>query len=375
MKASIVLPTYKEKDAIYAYHFYHLLQRANNVNILYNTEPDVLNGGEKSRFISQLEFENRHHINHFVVAPKVPVANIDLREIIKTKAIIDRLKVIAKDGFSPSSLTNYIRNPLDFYFEKILDINTFEDIEETVAANTLGSIIHSTLEDLYDPFKNQFLTQDHIRKAFSLIEPTVKKHFKNLFKDGDISKGKNLIVFEIAKRYVSNLLNKELGLIKSGNSIKILALEEKITCKLDIPELDFPVNLKGTVDRIDEYNGVIRVIDYKSGKVLQNQVEVVEWDDILTDYVNYSKSFQVLSYAYMLYSQSHFSNPIEAGIISFKNLKGESFLKFAKKDSRNSRNKDALITLTTIDHFFVQLKKLILEICNPDIPFREKALK
>lgn len=369
------LPTYREKDAVYAYHFYRLLQRAKNVYILYNTEPDVLNGGEKSRFISQLEVENGHRINHFVVSPKVPLANINLKEIIKTKEIIDKLKAIAKEGFSPTSLTNYIRNPLDFYYEKILDINTFEDIEETVAANTLGSIIHSTLEDLYSPYKNQLLAQDHIKKAISLIQPTVKKHFKKLFKEGDISRGKNLIVFEIAKRYVSNFLNKEMELLKNGNSIKIIALEEKFTMKLDIQELDFPVHLKGTVDRIDEFNGVIRVIDYKSGKVFQNQVEVVEWDDILNDYENYSKSFQVLCYALMLNSQYKFSNPIEAGIISFKSLKGDYFLKFAKKESRNSRNKDSLITPTTIDHFFTQLKKLILEICNSNIPFKEKVIK
>ena len=38
------LPTYKEKDAVYTYHFYRLLQRAKNVYIIYNTEADVLNG-------------------------------------------------------------------------------------------------------------------------------------------------------------------------------------------------------------------------------------------------------------------------------------------------------------------------------------------
>ena len=51
------LPTFKEKDAVYTYHFYRLLQRAKNVYILYNTEVDALKGGEKSRFITQLEVE------------------------------------------------------------------------------------------------------------------------------------------------------------------------------------------------------------------------------------------------------------------------------------------------------------------------------
>ena len=51
------IPTFKEQDAIYSYHFYRLIQRAKNVYLLYNTEPDSLNGGEKSRFITQLEID------------------------------------------------------------------------------------------------------------------------------------------------------------------------------------------------------------------------------------------------------------------------------------------------------------------------------
>jgi hypothetical protein len=53
VKLETGLPTYKEKDAIYTYHFYRLLQRAKNVYIIYNTEVDALNGGEKSRFITK----------------------------------------------------------------------------------------------------------------------------------------------------------------------------------------------------------------------------------------------------------------------------------------------------------------------------------
>jgi len=170
-------------------------------------------------------------------------------------------------------------------------------------------------------------------------------------------------------------LKKELEALHNGDTIKIIALEEKIATTLYIPELNYPIILKGTVDRIDEFNGTTRIIDYKSGKVLQNQVEITDWDDLLTDYDKYSKPFQILCYAYMLNSQSQFLSPIEAGVISFKNLQGDYFLKFAKKESAKSRNKDQLITQETLDNFYIQLKKLILEICDPNIPFIEKQLK
>src|SRR5690606_6383500 len=40
LKCSYKLPTYKEKDAVYTYHFYHLLQRAEKAFLMYNTESD-----------------------------------------------------------------------------------------------------------------------------------------------------------------------------------------------------------------------------------------------------------------------------------------------------------------------------------------------
>jgi hypothetical protein len=369
------LPTYKEKDAVYTYHFYRLLQRSKNVYILYNTEPDVLNGGGKSRFITQLEIQNKHKINHYVASPEMTPATKTLKQVIKTDAIIEQIKKIANDGFSPSSLTNYIRNPIDFYYEKVLEITSFEDVEEIIAANTLGSIIHHTLEELYTPIINQFLTIDYLKSRKPLIELTVKNHLKRLFKDGDFKTGKNLIIFEVSKRYVLNFLNKEIQTLQNGNTIKIIALEQKLNTALDIPELDFPIKLKGTVDRIDEFNGVVRIIDYKSGKVLQNQLEIDDWDNLTTDYEKYSKSFQILTYAYLLNSKSQILNPIEAGVISFKNLQGDYFLKFGKKPSYNSRTKDQLITQETLNDFYIQLKKLIIEICNQNVPFTEKPLK
>lgn len=44
------LPTFKEKDAIYTFHFYHLLQRAENIYLIYNSDTDGFDGGEKADF-------------------------------------------------------------------------------------------------------------------------------------------------------------------------------------------------------------------------------------------------------------------------------------------------------------------------------------
>ena len=367
------LPTYKEKDAVYTYHFYRLLQRAKNVHILYNTEADILIAGERSRFITQLELEGIHNISHQIITPQVPIINTELRTITKNNDVVLRLKEIAEKGFSPSSLTNYIRNPLDFYYQKVLKIKAYSSVEETVAANTLGTVVHNTLEDFYKPLEGQFLNVQLVQNLKKDIEKTVLHHFEAIYKEGDITKGKNLIIFEIAKRYVSNFLNLEIKDLKAGNTIKIVAIEANNKVLIDIPELDFPVYITGMVDRVDARNGTTRIIDYKTGKVDSSKVEVVNWDAITTDYTKYSKSFQVLTYAYMMQQSKAFNTPLEAGIISFKNL-GQGFLKFAKKDSPKTKKKDTFITPSTLEDFTVQLKKLIVEICNLEIDFIEKEV-
>jgi len=373
VKVENKLPTYKEKDAVYTYHFYRLLQRAKNVFILYNTEADVLTDGEKSRFISQLELEEIHTINHKIVTPRVPNFKNELKEIIKTEAVTNKLKIIAEQGFSPSSLTSYIRNPLDFYYQKILGIKDIEDVEETVAANTMGTVVHDTLEALYKPFIGLNLKVENIQKMKTPIETKIAECFKKYYADGDMSKGKNLIIFEIAKRYVLNFLNLEIKNLKKGNTIKILALEERIEIPLNIPELDFKVKLKGTVDRVDEYNGITRIMDYKTGKVSNLEVTIVNWRDLTSDYKKYSKNFQILAYAYMMNVKKPLNFPIEAGVISFKNL-NSGFLKFTKKEDSRTRKGDSFITQDTLISYFEELKKLIIEICNPEINFIEKEL-
>ena len=115
----------------------------------------------------------------------------------------------------------------------------------------------------------------------------------------------------------------------------------------------------------------MRIIDYKTGKVESKNVEIINWEDITTNY-DYSKAFQLLCYALMFDDR----NPIEAiqsGIISFKNLNG-GFLKFGTKEKKGSRNKNNIITKESLTLFQIELKKLILEIFNPEIPFTEKEI-
>lgn len=370
VKIEFGLPTYREKDAIFSYHFFRLIQRAKNVFILYNIEHDVFGSGEKSRFVTQLEMM-RADIVQKIVSPKVISQKIALKEIGAKELIFDRLKELAKEGFSPSSLTNYLYNPIAFYKQKILRIKEFDDVEETVAYNTLGTVVHETLDELYKPFIGHFLTVEAILEMEEIAKDLIIKHFKIQFKNGDISTGKNRLIFEVANRFVVNFLAQEKELLKDkSNQLKIIATEENLSAEITIEGIDFPIKIHGNVDRVDELNGEIRIIDYKSGMVISSELKVLDFEQ-LREKEQY-KAIQVLLYAY-LFSKSKkfdFSKNLKGGIYSFKNL-NQGFLGI--NFSSNYRDPDTLITEEKLEEFIVQLKGYLTEIYNFEIGFMEPA--
>jgi len=377
LKKSFNLPTYKEKDAIYTYHFYHLLQRAKKIYLLHDSDTESRMGGEKSRFLIQLEVEKQalHTINNSVVIPDVPKIEKQLQRIQKTPEMLEILKKRAEKGFSPSALTTYMRNPIDFYRQYILGVRDKDEVEETVAYNTLGTVVHDTLEAFYTPLTGQELTLVHLQDFLNRTPQEVAKQFEKTYSKAPISKGQNLLIFEVVKRYVINFLKMEIKAVESGKTIEIKEIESNLTASLNIAELNFAVNIGGKVDRVDLVDGILRIIDYKTGKVAQNQLEIVDWAELTTDYDKYAKPFQVLMYATMLLQNKPENMPVEAGVISFKNL-AQGFLKFAKKDKAGTGAiKESNIDETILENFNEQLKKLILEICDPKIEFIEKEIK
>lgn len=368
VKRELGLPTFKEKDAIYTYHFYHLLQRAKNIYLIYNTENDGLDAGERSRFITQLEVEkkSKHNITFDIYNQDLPNTAYEPISVPKSELVMERLKEIAVNGFSPSALTSYIRNPIEFYFQKILRIREVEEVEENIALNTLGTIIHETLKALYEPFIGKFISENDLLNCFKLLDDEVLKQFKLVYKEGEIKKGRNLLAFEVAKRNVSNFLKMELESVKNNEAIQIIALEQTFERQFVHPKLPFPVLIKGNVDRIERRDGKIRIIDYKTGKVEKSNVVLKTWEGLTQELKN-DKIIQVLAYAFM-YEKEAGDLPIEVGIISFKNLKS-GFLPFGFKEEKDL---NVLITSQILNSYLEEIANLLAEIFDVHIPFEEK---
>src|SRR5699024_10163840 len=138
------------------------------------------------------------------------------------------------------------------------------------------------------------------------------RQFRKHYGEAPLDSGKNLIIKEVAKRFIDNFLKDEEEHIKNGETLKILMIESaELRQELTIPKLAFPVALRGKVDRVDEVNNQLRIVDYKTGKVEARDLKIKDWRELIEDY-KYSKAFQVLCYSSMYLNQSQY-NTAQAG--------------------------------------------------------------
>jgi hypothetical protein len=372
LKKAFDLPSYFEKDAVFTYHFYRLMHRAKHIDLLYVNSQEGISTKEKSRLLLQLENDNvpQHTIDLQALEPVFLNKETAPVQIQKTPLAIARIQQIASKGFSPSALTSYIRNPIDFYKQRLLGIQTDEGVEETIAYNTLGTIVHQSIEVLYTQFLNQALQESALKLLFNKIQAAVSNSCEQIFKSDHYLLGHNRIIFEVAKQYVRLAIDQDIQLLKKGHKITLLGLEQQLDWQLAIPSLEHPVLLKGVIDRVDLFDDQLRIIDYKTGNVTKTDLKLSQWDLLLSDY-KYSKGFQVLTYALLYYKNNHVL-PNYAGIISFKNM-SDGFMPVIFADELITETKQ--ITAAVLETFESHLSTLVLEICNAQIPFLEKEIK
>ena len=371
VKLELGLPTFKEKDAIYSYHFYHLLLRAKNIYLLHNSDSEGIDTGEKSRFITQIELDKRknHNLKKENYYSLIPEKAYEKLTVEKSELLNKKLKNIATDkGFSPSALSNYLRNPMQFYFQRVLGINEVDEVEENVALNTLGTIIHNSLEELYKPFIDKFLTVENFDWMISQANQEITNQFNEVYSNNTDKLGKNLLAFEVAKRNIFHFLQMEKKAIEEGTALKILGLEQRLSYEIKDHRLPYPVKISGIVDRIEIRDNVIRIIDYKTGKVEKSNVSIQSFEGLTKD-LKYEKVIQLLGYALMY--QDHIENrDLQVAIYSFKNRK-DGYLLFNLKEDKTIID---IVDKQIIEQFKEELIQLILDILNPEQAFIEAEI-
>jgi len=372
IRQSFGLPTHHDQQAVFAYHFYRLLQRSNQAWLIYNSEADDLGGGEKSRFLSQIITEMPGINSGIKITETKPSAAAEIREpvaieIEKTPEILEKLRLLAASGYSPTSLNTYLTCPLKFYFTRILNLGEPEDTDETIDHRTLGVVIHEVLQKFYEPFRGTFPDQAGYQKmqqeATEAIRSSLRKHFPG----GEVEHGRNLLIVRVANVWISRFLALEAEEnSKSGNVI--MGLEESLEMLLpvDLAGAEIrEVKLKGFVDRIDRTDGIVRIIDYKTGKVEAADLKPKSVEALFEPSARpKEKAFQLMFYLLLASRNTRIpelSDHAMAGIISFRSLK-DGFMPLILPDT-NAK--------TTLSDFENRLKNLLTEIYNREIPFTQ----
>ncbi|MEM1338856.1 MAG: PD-(D/E)XK nuclease family protein [Bacteroidota bacterium] len=368
IKKEYNLPSYKEKDAVFAYHFYRLLQRSKTIHITYNTEADVLFGNEPSRFIAQLLTDPTlaRFVRHKLATPSISIPKESPLQVHKSPLLVTNLKAVAAKGLSPTSLSDYIRNPYSFYQKHVLHLNDLTMVEENIAHNTFGTIVHDTLEELYLPFVGKTLYADMLAPLKHQLPLVVRKRFKAFYTDKGIDTGKNHIAYQVILRYLESFLAFDSNRVKT-HTITLRAVEEKRITTLNVPGLGHDVVLKGKIDRIEEVDGKIQILDYKTGRVSLQELQIEPLSEVFTE--KRTKAFQLLCYALLL-GEAKLATPIHAGIVPLKQLT-QGILFFNLKSNRAAKAIGTPIDKAQIEQFELLLAQLVEEIFNPNIPFED----
>ncbi len=323
------IPLHHDRDATYAYHIYRLLQRAKQVDLIYNTQTQDLGSNEKSRFITQLVYELKSAnpqaeiTESFITLPPRNGPSAPAPAIPKSEAVMQWLLQTAERGFSPSALTTYMSCPLRFYFERLARITEPQAVEETVEASTLGIAVHVALQKLYKPYLGEYLEAAHLTDMQKRLPAMLRQAFREHLPGADMKRGKNLLLFRLYQHYIRVLLKRErdeLAGIQQQGKRRLVALEEPMKTSIPVQVMGKTqqIYMKGLADRIDQQANLVRVIDYKTGKVDSRLLRLREWEDLVQSGNKHPMIFQLLVYAWMYMKVHPATDQVLAGILSLR---------------------------------------------------------
>ena len=274
------LTTIDNKVSIYAYYFYRLMQRAEDITIVYNNAADVTSTGEMSRFMLQMLVESGHDIERLALSLPQEAGSTTCQDEKKTKEVMERLhKRFDKQRnperttpmFTPSSLNIYQKCPKRFYYRYVAEIIEPEDDADDgkIDAPTFGNIFHDAVQKIYErviaAYKSRTI-QPQTLKQLLANDAYIKGVVDDIMHPVN---GIQLINASVIITYIKQLLKIDSRLAP----FTILGLENVVMKDINVKtaEGQLTTTIGGRIDRMDCVtcaDGVrrIRVIDYKTGK-------------------------------------------------------------------------------------------------------------
>ena len=360
------LTTIDNKVSIYAYYFYRLMQRAEDITIVYNNAADVTSTGEMSRFMLQMLVESGHDIERLALSLPQEAGSTTCQDEKKTKEVMERLhKRFDKQRnperttpmFTPSSLNIYQKCPKRFYYRYVAEIIEPEDDADDgkIDAPTFGNIFHDAVQKIYERVIAAY-------KSHTIQPQTLKQLLANdAYIKGVVDdimhpvNGIQLINASVIITYIKQLLKIDSRLAP----FTILGLENVVMKDINVKtaEGQLTTTIGGRIDRMDCVtcaDGVkrIRVIDYKTGKNNKRN------DGYILQSFIYS----------LLVDESPMMNPekleVSPALLYIQHSAGKDF------DPTVVYEKEKVTDVSKFrEEFMNTVEQIIAEIFNPEQPF------
>jgi len=324
------LPVTGDSEALSAYVFYRLIQRAKHVRLFHCTEPDSVGGGETSRFIHQLLVESGRNIRQQVLTTRVEGGNTRPVAIRQNEVSLQwlRLRTEGNEMFiSPTMLNEYLNCRLMFYLKNIAKLREPDEVASDLDARIFGNLLHKVMEEFYK-LNRQVVTEiraDWIKGRKELIPGLIDNAFRELYHldPGKEVKyeGQQVLVRSILEEVVERITTLDMDYAP----FTMKSLEEKRLRTWTNPVSGQTFSIGGKIDRIDlKQNGsntVLRVMDYKSGAD-ENRFKGIP-SLFQRDEKRNKAAFQTLYYAWLVKDLE--GDTILPGLLNRKNLFDESF--------------------------------------------------
>ncbi len=368
------LPTIEEQNAMYAYYFYRLLQRAENVTLVYDSGANGMFTGEKSRYLYQLQLESPFEISETNIVFNIASIAIQPISIEKEPKVMARLEdyLTGTKPLSPSAIDKYLTCPLQFYFRYSAGLDEPDEVTEEVDAMIFGNLFHNVMENIYRPFIGKLIKYEDIIAILNnqeLIIQTITGAFHTVYFKGSLDKekvtltGRNWLIFEVVKKYVIQLLSVDL----KRAPFEIIGLEEKVKSVISINDSMKYVTIGGIIDRLDRIGDSVYILDYKTGKA------ELSFPMLLTLFDKENKTrnkaaFQTLVYSYILHKNQPEIPFIYPGIYT---LRGIFEADFDPSLRSKAEGINGIEFSSVADQFETLFRQLLEEIFNVEIPFTQ----
>ena len=279
LRKAFGMTTIEHKNAVYAYYFYRLIQRAEDITILYNNSSDGLNRGEMSRFALQFFIDYPYPIERmYLEARQTPQRARDIcvektHEVIRKMCDTYDIRIHPRSILSPSALNTYLNCPLMFYYRYVARIKVPDEVNTEIDSALFGTIFHRSAELLYSGLTagNKEVDKASIEALLKndvKLQSYVDSAFKEIFfhvPPGEQPEynGTQLIHSKVILSYLRQLLKNDLQYAP----FRMEGMEQRIyeSIEIDTESGKVPINIGGTIDRMDSKDGTLRIVDYKTG--------------------------------------------------------------------------------------------------------------